>query len=150
MLHFDDSSSDESGLEWFSDPTCAVSYNRLYDKDGSIAQITPTMEQAAYHAGVCRPSSSLFTYKYPNSFFYGLAISANNNEVVTPLQQASLVEDIEAIFTFHQWSKNDLWRITGHSNEAWPRGRKVDPIGTHPNKPVMDPAVIRVEVGKLL
>lgn len=137
MIHFDDSSSDASGLQWFHDPACHVSYNRLYFDDGTVAQITPTMECAAWHAGVCRPSATNLPYKGANSAFYGLAIAADNDDVVTPKQLKSLAADCVAIFKYHGWSKDELYRITGHDAEAWPRGRKVDPTGTIPTKPVL-------------
>lgn len=149
MCHFDDSSNDASSLEWFSDPTCHVSYNRLYDKDGSVNQITPTMEQCAYHAGVCRPSNNNLKYVYPNSFFYGLAISANEKETVTDAQFASLVKDCATIFIFHKWSISEIWRITGHAAEAWPRGRKCDPEGL-PGHIVMSTQSVRDAVSKAL
>ena len=150
MVHFDDSSSDAGGLQWFHDPTCRVSYNRLYFDNGSVAQITPSMEQAAWHAGVCRPSGELLKYRGANSAFYGLSIAANNNDTVTPKQLKSLITDCVSIFKFHGWKKTETWRITGHDNEAWPRGRKVDPTGTRPNHPVLSVPVLRNMVEAVL
>jgi len=143
LLHFDDSSNDVSSLQWFRDPKCRVSYNRLYFDDGKVAQITSSMEQCAWHAGKCRPSNDNFTYKGANSAFYGLAIAADDNDVVTPKQLASLAADCVAVFQFHGWTKKDLWRITGHDAEAWTRGRKVDPTGTNPHEPVLRVQAVR-------
>jgi len=150
LIHFDASSSDTGSLQWFRDPACRVSYNRLYFDDGSVAQITPTMINAAWHAGVCKPSSPLLKYTSGNSAFYGLSIAANNNDVVTAKQLESLASDCVAIFKYHGWTNAELWRITGHESECFPRGRKIDPTGTRPDKPVLNIKILRDMVSSAL
>lgn len=49
-----------------------------------------------------------------------------------------------ALFQHHGWSlKDDLWRLTGHDSECWPRGRKHDPTGSDPNRPVLSVSELR-------
>jgi hypothetical protein len=40
------------------------------------------------------------------------------------------------------WPLSELWRITGHVDEAWPRGRKSDPRGPSPTNPIFSVADI--------
>lgn len=158
MYHFDDSSSDESGEEWFHDPTCHVSYNRLYLDNGDVVQITPTMEHAAWHAGVCRTANA-------NRFYYGLAIAANERTPVTPKQFESIAHDSAALFLLNHWAIADITRrTTGHEDEAtWDKtnapktparwgklGRKVDPTGLHADRPILSTLALRHRVLELL
>ena len=148
MLHFDDSSSDASAVQWFRDPSCHVSYNRLYLDNGHVVQITPTMEHAAWHAGVCLTTNA-------NRVFYGLAIAANASTPVTAKQFEAIAHDCAALFVLNGWpaSSVDL-RITGHEDEACfanrKPGRKIDPTGFHKEAPILDTKKVRQRVKELL
>lgn len=137
MLHFDDSTSDASGIQWLTnDPRCKVSYNFAVRDDGSVVEIAPE-EARAYHAGVCRPSIPELVYTDANSAFYGVAITAKLGDTVSDAQRGGVLFLVGRLFEKNGWPRTDTWRITGHKAEAWPRGRKIDP------DPVLDPAVIR-------
>lgn len=159
LVHYDDSSSDNGAVEWFLDPTCEVAYNRLYLDNGTVVQITPTMEHAAWHAGVCLTKNA-------NHFFYGLACATNGTTLATREQFASLCHDVAALFILNGWHAADVaTRIRGHDAEAtWDKtnapnerkkwgklGRKVDPTGVRPDgQPIVSLALVRVEVCRLL
>ncbi len=126
MLHYDDSSSDASGIEWLTqDPACHVSYNWAVTDAGAVVTVAPEHARA-WHAGVCKPSDPRLPYTDANSTFYGVAITANAKDTATPRQVDSVVSLCRELFTKHGWPLTDGWRITTHAMEAWPRGRKVD------------------------
>lgn len=147
MIHYDASRSDRGAVAWLTkDPTCKVSYNWLVTDDGTAHEIAPH-NRRAYHAGVCRSSDSTrLPYKDANSAFYGIAIAATDGETATPAQLATAVRLIEGRFKHHGWDKSETWRIVGHDTEAWPRGRKHDPTGSNPQRPVLDVARVRAIV----
>jgi N-acetyl-anhydromuramyl-L-alanine amidase AmpD len=136
MLHYDASRSDTGAVAWLTrDPRCRVAHE--------VAPVTAR----AWHAGVCRTSDSTrLPYRDANSVFYGLAIAATDGDTATPAQIATVVRLTREAFARHHWPLSETWRIVGHSSEAWPRGRKHDPEGSHPDRPVMDVARIRAEV----
>lgn len=137
MLHFDDSTSDASGIAWLTkDPRCKVSYNFAVRDDGTVVEIAPE-EARAYHAGVCHPSIPELVYTDANSAFYGIAITAKMGDTVSDAQKNGVVGLVKRLFQKNGWPLTDGWRITGHRAEAWPRGRKIDP------DPVLNPQVIR-------
>ena len=107
--------------------------------------VTPE-EARAWHAGVCTPSSTQLKYADANSALYGLAIAANGSDTVTPAQLAAAVAICRRLFEKNGWPLTDGWRITSHSAEAAPRGRKVDCEGQRATK-VLDPAAVRTAVG---
>ena len=49
---------------------------------------------------------------------------------------------IRRIFERHGWHVTETERLTTHSAEAWPRGRKIDPEGPDPNNPILSRADI--------
>ena len=49
---------------------------------------------------------------------------------------------IRRIFERHGWPLSEAWRLTTHSAEAWPRGRKIDPEGPDPANPILSRADI--------
>lgn len=143
LLHYDDSSSDSSAAEWFKHPECAVSYNYLVLDDGSFHQIAPSNKRA-WHAGVCRSSSSKLSYLDANSFFIGIAAATNGKTPATQKQILTISGLCRLMFEAHGWNLNsELWRISGHADEAWPRGRRIDPYGFDPRNPILDPKHIR-------
>jgi len=144
MLHFDDSSNDSSAVEWFTDPACHVSYNRLYLDNGDVVQITPTMEHAAWHAGVCRTPNA-------NRAFYGLSAATDTKTLATSKQGESMARDCAALFQLNKWPVSDVGkRIVGHEDEAMPKGRKIDPTGLHAGRPILSTVAVRRRVKELL
>lgn len=135
MLHYDDSTEDEWAVKWFRDPTCTVSYNRLYLDNGAVVSICE-MSRRAYHAGPCLGGNA-------NSKYYGLSAATDPKHKVQPRQLESMIEDTARIFRGHGWKKADVEkRIVGHDEMAiygpqhttnkalWGKlGRKVDPTG---------------------
>jgi hypothetical protein len=144
MFHYDASTSDAGAVQWLKhDSRCKVSYNTLVLDNGTVEQIAPD-NRRAWHAGVCRSSDPRLVYADANSAFYGISIAATAGETATAAQKATIDRLCEEIFTKEGWSKcNDAWRVVGHNTEAWPRGRKSDPIGPNPNKPVLSTTEIR-------
>lgn len=148
-LHYDGSRSDAGGLAWLEDDErVRVSYHYYILDDGRILQICPP-GMRSWHAGVCKPSRREFTYSDANSAFYGISIAATDGERATEEQLESVVVLCRYLFWLEGWDEADLWRITGHNSEAWPRGRKVDPEGDRsqrPDNPFKDlPPVLSVE-----
>jgi N-acetyl-anhydromuramyl-L-alanine amidase AmpD len=132
MVHYDASSSDAGAVQWMlRDPACAVSYNWLILDDGEVVAVAPAGARA-WHAGGCRSSDPRLPYKDANSAFYGIALAAKGTDTATPAQREALVKLCLRLMKLHRWT--EVWRITSHALEAWPRGRKVDigkvyPIG---------------------
>ena len=143
-LHYDASASDPGAVTWLrDDPRCHVSYNWLLTDDGAQHTIAP-LDARAWHAGVCRPSEPRLTYRDANSALYGIAIAATDGTVATQVQESWMAELCASLLLRHGWSlTDDLWRIVGHDTEAWPRGRKHDPTGSNPVKPVLSVAAVR-------
>lgn len=156
MLHFDDSSSDDSAVQWFRDPACQVSYNRLYLDDGRVVQIVPT-DARAWHAGVCRVTSDVHD---ANSAFYGLSAATDTRHPVTPQQMEAICRDAAALFVRHGWPAADVERrIVGHEDwavfpaghpKAGQLGRKIDPTGYDRAHPILSTEQVRVRVAILL
>ncbi|MDB4876478.1 MAG: hypothetical protein JWM41_2924 [Gemmatimonadetes bacterium] len=148
MLHFDDSSNDTSAEEWFHDPACHVSYNRLYLDTGDVVQITPSLESAAWHAGVCVTPNA-------NRVFYGLSAATDTRTPATTKQLEAIAHDCAALFLLNKWPATDVTvRIVGHEDEACfasgKLGRKIDPTGIHPDRPILSKVAVRHRVLELL
>jgi N-acetyl-anhydromuramyl-L-alanine amidase AmpD len=143
-LHFDGSSSDVGALSWLTKhPDAKVSYHILITRDGVAHQLVP-LDARAWHMGSCRPSGPRLRYRDANSAFYGVAIAHRGDSPATKAQVAAVIEVCRMLAERERWNlAAEPWRITGHGDEAWPRGRKVDPIGSDPSRPVLDPAAIR-------
>ncbi len=141
MLHYDASASDPGAVAWLTrDPRCRVSYNWLVLDNGAAVEVAPA-GMRAWHAGVCRPSRADLPYRDANSAFYGIAVAAKAGDTVTPAQLARLLELCRQCFARHRWV--EPWRLVGHHEECWPRGRKVDPLGPDPRRPVLDLPALR-------
>jgi N-acetyl-anhydromuramyl-L-alanine amidase AmpD len=159
MLHYDDSSNDASAVAWFTHPACQVSYNSLVLGDGSYVPIVPR-EKRAWHAGTCRTSDPLrLPYRDANSAFLGLAIAANDRAPATPAQFDTVVWLVREFFAEHGWPLHETWRVVGHDSEAiWStgadvplrlrgkRGRKIDPTGSNPRRPILSVDAVRAGV----
>ena len=124
-LHFDASASDAGAVNWLTkDPRCKVSYHRLVTDDGQGVKVAPD-DARAWHMGTCRPSSA-FRYKDANSALYGLAFAAKSGDTLTYDQVKMAVRIVRVWFSDEDWPLSEVWRVTDHQAEAWPRGRKVD------------------------
>lgn len=154
MWHFDASQSDKGALNWFDDPAFLLSYNRAYTDNGRRIGLTPKIERKAFHAGTCREDARV---KGGNTAFYALCVTAGDGQVATDLQFAAIIVDTAVIARYHQqrgdpgWetSNIDYW-LTGHEKWAiygpkdtkrqdlWGKlGRKHDPTGSAPARPVL-------------
>lgn len=143
MLHYDGSKSDAGGLAWLEDDErVRVSYHYYVLDDGRVLQIAPPNSRS-WHAGECKPSSPKFTYSDGNNAFYGISIAATDGDTATMAQLESVVALCHYCFWLEGWNEADLWRITGHSAEAWPRGRKSDPEGSNVANPVLSVQHVR-------
>lgn len=147
MLHYDESTGDEGGLQWFFDPACDVSYDFWISRKGLIYRLVPPGRRA-WHAGNCRPARG-YNYQDANSAFVGVSIAAAHTwERATPAQLAAVVELCSSLGANNSWPlDNPVW-ITGHNVQAWPRGRKSDPEGYNPARPVMSVAEVRAAVSR--
>jgi hypothetical protein len=144
MLHYDASANDAGAVQWLKhDPRCQVSYTDIVLDNGTVISIAPR-NRRAWHAGVCRSSDPRLVYKDANSAFYGIAIAATAGDTATLAQKQAVDRVCEEIFAAEGWNVcSDAWRIVGHDTEAWPRGRKNDPIGSNPKHPVLSTFEIR-------
>lgn len=147
LLHYDGSGSDEAALRWFDDPRCTVSYQFLAFDDGTWASIAP-IDRRAWHAGICRPSDPRrIPYDDANSAFIGIAAATDNRREVTGLQLLTVAWLCWLMFRQYGWEPEETWRIRGHDQEAWPRGRKIDPTGHDTENPVLSVKNVRQLVG---
>ncbi len=147
MLHYDASTSDRGAVTWLTkDPACRVSYNLLVLDSGEVVEVAPVTARA-WHAGICRSSDpSRLPYRDANSAFLGIAVAAGAGDQVTPAQLAAVVRLVRDAFDRSGWLRSETWRIVGHETEAWPRGRKHDPTGPTPARPVLSVAAVRQAV----
>ena len=142
MLHLDASASDEGSLAWFSDPRCRCAYHYLVLDDGRIVRIVSTAFRA-WHAGKCKPADG-FNYMDANSAFYGVAAAARAGDTITNPQMEGIAKVCEAIAKAQNW--NLRYTLTGHSTQAWPRGRKIDPE-CDPDNPVLSKEMVLEHLG---
>lgn len=143
MLHF--SAGTFTGtVAWCRDPQSKVSYNVVLGPVPGQRTVLASDAQRAWHAGVCRSSTSQLPYRDANSAFYGVAVATGNPaKPVTAWQFEAVVSECVRLFSLHGWPLTEGWRIVGHDTEAWPRGRKMDPTGTDPAKPILSVAAVR-------
>jgi N-acetyl-anhydromuramyl-L-alanine amidase AmpD len=147
MLHFDASSSDLGSVGWFKmEGAKYAGYHYLVLDDGTYVTMGP-YNARMYHAGKCRPSDELVTlgahYGDANSAFIGIAVAADQDDIVTPIQLICVAALTRKVFADEGWNVNETWRIRGHDDEAWPRGRKIDPTGLDPKHPVVSVDFVR-------
>jgi len=151
MIHYDASGTDAGAMAWFAHKDCKVSYHYLVLDDGGYVTIAP-LDKRAWHAGVCKPSDPKLVYTDGNSAFYGIAAATNDRVDITPLQLLTIAWLTRKLFAREGWPTTDLWRITGHREEAvyktghakaGQRGRKSDPQGGSLDNPIFSPADVR-------
>jgi N-acetyl-anhydromuramyl-L-alanine amidase AmpD len=143
MLHYDDSSDDESSLAWFKDPRCSNGYTWLVLDDGRLIELADPAYRTP-HAGPCLMPRA-------NSAYYGIAAATNGVVPATRAQVDTIIDVCVALFRYHGWGDNLVGtRIVGHDAQAiwtleqtrlagipdgkgrylWGKlGRKVDPTG---------------------
>jgi N-acetyl-anhydromuramyl-L-alanine amidase AmpD len=143
MLHYDDSSDDESSLAWFKDPRCTNGYTWLVLDDGRLIELADPAYRTP-HAGPCLMPRA-------NSAYYGIAAATNGLVPATRAQVDTIIDVCVALFRYHAWGDSLVGtRIVGHDAQAiwtleqtrlagipdakgrylWGKlGRKVDPTG---------------------
>jgi N-acetyl-anhydromuramyl-L-alanine amidase AmpD len=143
MLHYDDSSDDESSLAWFKDPRCTNGYTWLVLDDGRLIELADPAYRTP-HAGPCLMPRA-------NSAYYGIAAATNGLVPATRAQVDTIIDVCVALFRYHAWGDSLVdTRIVGHDAQAiwtleqtrlagipdakgrylWGKlGRKVDPTG---------------------
>ena len=146
MLHVDASRSDTGSLEWFGNNRCRCVYHWIVMDDGRVVGLVPP-HRRSWHAGKCRPSGRTQSYRDANSAFYGLAAAATIGDSITTPQLKSLVRVVSDIMAHESWTDLNR-RLTGHSIEAWPRGRKTDPE-CDPKNPVLTLDMIHSELKRV-
>lgn len=153
MIHFDGSRNDAGGVSWFKDERAwNVGYHYYVLDDGSYHTMGPegvpwadAADYRVYHAGICRPSSAFEDHPYcdANSAFVGISTAATYGDDQQPIVELTIASLARRVLVRGGLDPNEVWRITGHEDEAWPRGRKYDPTGLDPRHPVVDMAAIR-------
>jgi N-acetyl-anhydromuramyl-L-alanine amidase AmpD len=141
MLHYDGSTTDPGAMSWLEHPDCKVSYNYLVLDNGDVVVVAPK-DKRAWHAGNCTSSDARLPYRDANSAFYGVA-AATGSAPVTEAQLKSIVDICRYLFRENKWPEAESWRISSHRNEAWQRGRKIDPEGPRPESPILSLEQVR-------
>jgi len=144
MLHYDVSSSDAGGLEYFYSDEAAerqISYDFWISRKGKIYRLVPPGRRA-WHAGACEPALG-YRYRDANSAFVGVCIAAHPGERATPAQLDALIWLLSSMAENNGWSATDLRWVTGHNRQAAPRGRKQDPEGPDPKHVVLSVEAVR-------
>ena len=151
MLHYDASYSDEGAITWLASQDVTVSYNWLITDLGNIIDFAP-WNMRAWHAGCCKSNDPKLIYRDANSAFYGVSIAARPGDVATKAQKTSVADLCQTLMVRHRWPLTELWRIVSHRSQAvyckghpkaGQRGRKDDPEGPNPARPVMNTNEIR-------
>jgi len=97
-----------------------LSAHFLIDRRGRITQFVPT-DRAAYHAGASRWRGRAGC----NDFSVGIELIGDADHVFTARQYTALARLCRGLMRAHPGITPQ--RIVGHSQVAWPRGRKSDP-----------------------
>lgn len=117
-----------------------ASYHMLIGPAGEIAYPVD-WARASYSLGVSRAHDARCTWtRAGNSASENIALAGAPPRKPPALQVTLLVEALVARLRAHGFGAADVWRIAGHDEVAWPRGRKPDPQGKAwlPLSPVRD------------
>lgn len=151
--HYDGSRTDAGAENWFDDPAFKLSYGRAYTDGGRRIRLTPSITNRAYHMGKCRTDARV---KGANGAFYGLCITAGAGQQATAAQFEAICRDTADIARYHQQRGDKGWELsnigywlTGHEVWATPKGRKIDPTGADPDRPVLSLVRGRIRVAEL-
>ncbi len=132
MLHYFGSRTDAGALSWATDPRWKASYHILVFDNGDWVRLVD-LDRRAWHAGECKPSKRIVAagrnYNDANSAFFGLCAACGPDDAATSEQVESMGKLIRMLYAREGWEKGQTQRVTTHSAEAWPRGRKIDPHG---------------------
>jgi N-acetyl-anhydromuramyl-L-alanine amidase AmpD len=106
-----------------------ASYHMLIGPRGEIAYPV-AWDRAAYSLGVSRAHDARFTWtRAGNSAAENFALAGAPPRKPTPIQVELLVEALAERMRARGFGADDTWRIVGHDEVAWARGRKSDPQG---------------------
>jgi len=106
-----------------------ASYHMLIGPLGEVAYPVD-WARASYSLGVSRRHDPRFTWtRAGNSASENFALAGAPPTKPTALQVELLVDALAARLAAHGFGPDDVWRIVGHDEVAWPRGRKPDPQG---------------------
>ena len=123
-----------------------ASYHAVFGPDGEVAYPVP-LERAAYSVGRSRADDPRFTWTAAgNSATENVALAGAPPVPPTDTQRALLVCWLAWRMAEHGWSPEEVWRIRGHDQLAWPRGRKPDTHGSD----WLPLAPVRAAVARLL
>lgn len=123
-----------------------ASYHMLIGPAGEIAYPVD-WARASYSLGVSRAHDTRFTWtRAGNSASENIALAGAPPKKPTALQVEILVEALAARLQARGYGADDVWRIVGHDEVAWARGRKIDPQG----KGWLSLAPVRLAVGEAL
>ena len=115
--------------EWKGERIYA-SYHALFGARGQVAYPV-ALERAAYSVGRSRADDPRFGWTTAgNSASENVALAGGPPAPPTAVQRAHLIAWLTARMRAHGWGADDAWRIRGHHQLAWPRGRKPDPVGS--------------------
>jgi len=117
-----------SALNWCQRVESQVSYHEIIGPRGELATLV-SPERAAWAVGRSVAPPPWHGQTTGNAMTYNIALSGAPPTKPTADQLQRLTERLVAAFGHFGWSLKDGWRITGHHQWAWPRGRKADPQG---------------------
>ena len=133
-----------SGVDWCTRAESKVSYHEIIGPQGELATLVPP-ERAAWSVGRSIAPPPWQGATSGNSMTYNIALSGCPPVKPTPDQLRVLTERLVIAFAHFGWSLKDVFRITGHHQWAWPRGRKADPQGDA-RDPWLDLTALRASV----
>lgn len=129
-----------STVDWCTRPESQVSYHEAIARDGQVAHLV-AVDRAAWSVGRSRPPAP-WSDITGNSSTYNIALAGGPSVPPTAAQLYAVIVRTQAVFRHFGWPLTDRFRVTGHHEWAWPRGRKTDPVG-HPDAPWLDLDAIR-------
>lgn len=117
-----------SAVDWCRRREASVSYHEIIAPDGTLATLVAP-ERSAWAVGKSRAPAP-WEGASGNAMTYNIALAGGPRTPPTEAQRLVLLQRIVLAFATFGWSLKDSYRITGHHQWAWPRGRKVDPVGS--------------------
>lgn len=130
-----------SAIDWCTRPAAKVSYHEIISPAGQVARLVAP-DRASWSVGTSRAPLP-WTGTAGNAMTYNIALAGAPPVPATAAAKFVLVERIREAFRHFGWPVTDGHRVTGHHDWAWPRGRKVDPVGDDPTAPWLDLVAIR-------
>lgn len=125
VLHATASSTLESAVRWFKDPTSKVSAHYVIGKDGSVVQMVD-LDNIAWHAGKSKFTLDGKEYVNLNGCSIGIElVNLNNGKDTYDTRQINSCLTITDALLRHYQLGNDS--VVGHKDIA--TDRKSDPVG---------------------